>query len=116
MDDFDRGFVIGLLVGGGSFTADREQPALSIKLNARDPEPLRRLEMLLGGKVFGPYNHGGRHYYVWHLRGSQLRAAIPLFRDNLPPCWKRAQFEQWLDKHAEALGHGGSPVDTAVAE
>jgi hypothetical protein len=115
MDDFDRGFIIGLIIGGGSFTGDRKQPTLSIKLHARDPEPLHRLEQLLGGQVFGPYAHGGRHYCLWHLRGTQLQAAIPLFRAHLPSGWRRAQFEAWLEKYAAVFGsearNDGSAVD-----
>lgn len=104
MREFDKGFIIGLIVGGGSFTGDKKQPTLSIKLNAKDPEPLHRLAELLGGQVFGPYTHNGRRYFMWHLRGPDLQAAIPLFREHLPPCWRRQQFEAWLDRYATTLG------------
>jgi len=92
---------MGLVVSGGSFTADRRQPYLQVKLHARDPFPLRHLEDHLGGRVYGPYRHRTRHYYTWLLRGSALRAAIPMFRTYLPESWKREQFERWMDEHSE---------------
>ena len=87
------------LVSEGSFTADRQQPFLQLKLHARDPFPLRFISERMGGRVYGPYSHQGRHYFSWLLRGPALRAAIPLFRAYLPESWKREQFEQWLERH-----------------
>jgi hypothetical protein len=98
---------MGLVVGEGSFTADRQQPYLQVKLHARDPFPLRFLSDRLGGKVYGPYDHGGRHYFTWLLRGPDLKRAIPLFRDFLPESWKREQFEHWLDRHHEFFARDG---------
>ena len=99
--DFDIGYIMGLIAAGGSFTADRRQPSLQVKLHARDPFPLRHLADSLGGRVYGPYRHQTRHYYTWLLRGSALKAAIPLFRAYLPESWKREQFQQWLDQHSD---------------
>ena len=107
---------MGLVVGEGSFTADRQQPFLQIRMHARDPFPLRYLSDRLGGRVYGPYHHQDRHYYTWLLRGPELREAIPLFRDHLPESWKREQFERWLDRHRIFFSrerHDDSPVITA---
>jgi hypothetical protein len=98
VDAFDIGYIMGLVVGEGSFTGDRRQPVLQVKLNARDPFPLRRLSELLGGRVYGPYDRTGRNYFLFMLRGSDLRAAVPLFQRYLPESWKREQFERWLDR------------------
>ncbi len=107
---------MGLVVGEGSFTADRQQPYLQVKLHARDPFPLRFLSDRLGGRVYGPYHHQGRNYFTWLLRGPELRAALPLFREHLPESWKREQFERWLDRHRHFFSreqHHVSPVITA---
>jgi hypothetical protein len=108
--EFDIGYIMGLVVGEGSFTADRRQPYLQVKLHVRDPFPLRHLADRLGGRVYGPYRHQTRHYYIWLLRGQALRAAIPIFRTYLPESWKREQFERWLDQHSEffALDRGAA--------
>jgi hypothetical protein len=99
--EFDIGYIMGLVVGEGSFTADRRQPYLQVKLHVRDPFPLRHLADRLGGRVYGPYQHQTRHYYTWLLRGPALRAAIPIFHAYLPEGWKREQFERWLEQHAD---------------
>ena len=94
---------MGLVVGAGSFSADRQQPFLQVKFHARDPFPLRQLADCLGGRVYGPYHHQSRHYFIWLLRGPALVTAIPLFRDHLPESWKREQFERWFDRYRDFL-------------
>ena len=100
LSDFDVGFICGLVTGEGSFTGDRRQAALAIKLHQDDPEPLQFIEQRLGGKIYGPYCHQGRRYYFWRLMGKALYAALPLFFDRLPSSRKRAQFEAWIDKYS----------------
>jgi hypothetical protein len=99
--EFDIGYIMGLVVGEGSFTADRQQPYLQVKLHVRDPFPLRHLADTLGGRVYGPYRHQTRHYYTWLLRGPALKSAIPIFQHYLPESWKREQFERWLANHSD---------------
>jgi len=37
-----------------------------------------------GGKLYGPYDHGGRHYFQWMARGSYLREVlIPILDEYL---------------------------------
>jgi hypothetical protein len=117
--EFDIGYIMGLVVGEGSFTADRQQPYLQVKFHARDPFPLRQLAERLGGRVYGPYRHQSRHYFTWLLRGPELKAALPLFRDHLPESWKREQFEHWLEQHRHFFSrerYSDSPVLTADTE
>ena len=54
LSDFDVGFICGLVTGEGSFTGDRRQAALAIKLHQNDPEPLQFIEQRLGGKSTVP--------------------------------------------------------------
>ncbi len=110
---------MGLVVGEGSFTADRQQPYLQVKLHARDPFPLRYIADRIGGRVYGPYRHQSRHYFTWLLRGPELRAALPLFRDHLPESWKREQFERWHTQHWQFFSRelqARSPAPLADAE
>lgn len=101
MDPFGLGYAMGLVVAEGSFTGDRQQPSLEIRLHRRDIEPLEHVRRILGGRVFGPYVHGGRHLYAYMLRGRELRDALPILQQYLPPGWKRAQFEVWRAKHID---------------
>ena len=120
MREFEIGYIMGLIVSEGSFTADRRQPCLQVKSHARDPFPLRHLADRLGGRVYGPYRHQTRHYYTWLLRGSALKAAVPMFRAYLPESWRREQFERWLGQHsgffALDLGAAVSPETFSDAE
>lgn len=93
------GYVMGLIVGEGSFTGDRAAPALSVKLHELDPQPLRFLRRTLGGRIYGPYQHAGRHYRLFVLRGLDLRERIPLFLYHLPPSRKRLQFAEWAIRY-----------------
>lgn len=101
MDPFGLGYAMGLIVGEGSFTGDRQQPSLEIRMHRRDLESLEHVKRVLGGRVFGPYAHGGRNLYVYMLRGRELRDALPVIQQYLPASWKRAQFESWRARHAD---------------
>jgi hypothetical protein len=103
MDLFALGYAMGLIVGEGSFTGDRQQPSLEVKLHRRDREPLENLQRLFGGRIFGPYSRQGRTSYSYMLRGRELKAALPLLHQHLPSSWKRVQFETWLAKYTEVL-------------
>ena len=102
-DNFDTGFLIGLTVAEGSFTGDKQQPALQYRFPSDDLEPLRRLNRIIGGAVYGPYHHGERSYTTLVLRGPALYRAAQLFFDHLPPSKKRRQLLEWWQKHAERL-------------
>ena len=60
ISEFDAGYICGLVTGEGSFTGDRRQPVLAIKLHEDDPAPLLFVREKLGGKIYGPYCHDGR--------------------------------------------------------
>jgi hypothetical protein len=99
--EFDLGYAMGLIVAEGSFTGDRQQPSLEVKLHRRDMEPLEHLQRMLGGRIFGPYARGGRNLYAYMLRGRELREAVPILTQHLPQSWKRIQFEEWRAKYLE---------------
>jgi hypothetical protein len=112
LTDFERGFIAGLLISAGSFSGDGATPSLGVKLQADDPEPLATLSRLLGGTIYGPYQHGSRRYAYWLLRGRPLADALPLFDAILPPCRKREQYLAWKRRYgfpapASGAGHSG---------
>ena len=101
MDSFALGYAMGLVVSEGSFTGDRAQPSLEIRSHRRDIEPLEDVRRILGGRIFGPYTHGGRNLYAYMLRGAELKRALPTIQEHLPHSWKRVQFESWRTKYAD---------------
>ncbi len=73
LTEFDRGVIVGLLIGEGSFGGDGKQPQITLRMHVRhealfswlmDRFPMTRL--------YGPYHHGGRSYYQWMARGPAL--------------------------------------------
>ena len=104
LSEFDIGYAVGLIAGEGSFTGDRRQPALSVKMHERDRRPLEHLQLVFGGRIFGPYDHGERRYYIYLLRGPELRASVATLVDRMPACHKREQLLAWLSKHQETIG------------
>jgi hypothetical protein len=98
-DPFKIGYAMGLIVGEGSFSGYRRVPVLELKLHERDPLPLQLLGYLLGGRVYGPYCHQGRHYCLYMLRGVELEANIPVFDRYLPSSYRREQYEAWRAKY-----------------
>ncbi len=103
VDTFALGYTMGLIVAAGSFTGDRQQPSLEIRMHRRDVDPLESVQRLLGGRIFGPYVHGGRNLYVYMLRGRQLKEALPVIQQHLPSSWKRLQFDAWRSKYGDYL-------------
>jgi hypothetical protein len=101
VDQFALGYAMGLIVGEGSFTGDRQQPSLEVKLHRRDLEPLEHLQRTLGGRIYGPYARGGRNHYSYMLRGQDLRRAVPVIHEHLPSSWKRLQFDEWRRRYSE---------------
>lgn len=94
MTEREIGFLAGLLVGEGHFGGDGKQPQITVKMHVRHERIFRWLERTLpGGRLYGPYHHGGRHYYQWMVRGWYLRRVVaPLLQRHL----------DLLDDHAAA--------------
>ena len=79
LDQFSMGFLIGIIVGEGHFGGDGKQPHITLRMHVRHEMIFRWLSHLVpGSKTYGPYRHGGRHYYQWMVRGQALRDLAPL--------------------------------------
>jgi hypothetical protein len=91
VDEFDSGFLIGLLVGEGHFGGDGKAPHVIVRMHTRHERTFDWLQQVLpGGHLYGPYCHGGRSYYQFMVRGTYLRTAfVPFIRR-----WRRV-----LDPH-----------------
>jgi hypothetical protein len=77
LSDFDRGVLIGLLVGEGSFGGDGKQPQVTLRMHTRHEAVFRwLLDTFPGTRLYGPYHHGGRSYYQWMARGPALVGEI----------------------------------------
>ena len=77
LEPIELGFLVGLLVGEGSFGGDGKQPQITLRMHTRHRDLFERLAKLVpGSKLYGPYNHGGRNYLQWMVRGQVLREGL----------------------------------------
>ncbi len=85
LSDFDRGVIVGLLIGEGSFGGDGKQPQVTLRMHVRHEALFRWLtDRLPGSRLYGPYHHGGRSYYQWMARGPVLvQDLLPLLEGEL---------------------------------
>jgi hypothetical protein len=85
LTDFDRGVIVGLLIGEGSFGGDGKQPQVTLRMHIRHEALFTWLvERFPKTRLYGPYHHGGRSYYQWMARGRVLvRDVLPLLEQEL---------------------------------
>src|SRR6266566_4872494 len=95
LSEFERGVVVGLLVGEGSFGGDGKQPQVTLRMHTRHEALFQWLVVRFpGSRLYGPYHHGGRSYYQWMARGQAL------VRDVLPHV--EAVLNEGIDEHVAA--------------
>jgi hypothetical protein len=85
LTDFERGVVVGLLIGEGSFGGDGKQPQVTLRMHVRHEAVFKWLvERFPETRLYGPYHHGGRSYYQWMARGRTLvHDVLPLLEQEL---------------------------------
>jgi hypothetical protein len=85
LTDVERGIVVGILIGEGHFGGDGRYPHITLRMHTRH-EPLFRwlLTLFPRTRLYGPYHHGGRHYFQWMARGDALaQDVLPVVEDIL---------------------------------
>ncbi len=100
--DFDKGYLVGLLVGEGHFGGDGRQPQVTLRMHVRHEALFNWIERTFpGGKLYGPYNHDGRHYFQWMARGSYLREVLmPILDQYLTAQLDAASAERYEEMKA----------------
>jgi hypothetical protein len=103
MEDFEEGFLIGILVGEGHFGGDGLQPQVTVRMHVRHEDLFQWLVAKVpGSKLYGPYHHGGRHYFQWMARGQSLREGLlPILRRHAArmDSHVRGRFEQMIERY-----------------
>ncbi|MGB7157085.1 MAG: hypothetical protein WBD40_03400 [Tepidisphaeraceae bacterium] len=87
LDSFDRGLLVGILIGEGSFGGDGRQPQITLRMHTRHETLFRWLiASFPRTKLYGPYHHGERSYYQWMARGQALvDDVLPVLEASLRP-------------------------------
>ncbi len=121
LSEFERGLVIGLLVGEGSFGGDGKQPQVTLRMHVRHEALFQWLvQRFPSTRLYGPYHHGGRSYYQWMARGRALvNEVLPLLEEEISrelDTYAAERFETMLVRYAsyierERTRPGGAAVD-----
>jgi hypothetical protein len=101
------GYLLGLLAGEGHFGGDGRQPHVTLRMHVRHEKMFRWLvDTFPQSRLYGPYHHGGRHYFQWMARGRFLRETIvPLVaahRDLLDD-YVQERFRAMCDRYGIAV-------------
>lgn len=128
--EFDEGLLTGILIGEGHFGGDGRQAHVTLRMHERHETLFRWIERTFpGGRLYGPYDHGGRRYYQWMARGHFLREVlVPILRRRIGPeldQYADERFRSMLDRYARQLSRapgasapdppGAFPVDSPGA-
>jgi hypothetical protein len=108
LSDFDRGVIVGLLIGEGSFGGDGKQPQVTLRMHVRHEAIFNWLvERVPGSRLYGPYHHGGRSYFQWMARGRALvTGLLPLLESELGPDLDghaASRFDQMRERYASYI-------------
>ena len=106
--EYEIGVLTGLLVGEGHFGGDGRQPQVTLRMHVRHEHLFRWIERTFpGGRLYGPYDHGGRRYYQWMARGPYLRDELfPLLQSRVIPdldSYASERLEGMRRRYARAL-------------
>ncbi len=95
---FAKGFLVGVLVGEGHFGGDGRQPQVTLRMHTDHEALFRWIESTFpGGKLYGPYHHGGRSYFQWMARGRFLRdELLPILEEHLAPELDRKSYDRFV--------------------
>lgn len=103
LSEFEIGFFVGILVGEGHFGGDGRQAQITLRMHTDHERLFQWLEARFpNGRLYGPYHHGGRHYYQWMARGAFLREELlPLLDAHLRPELDGKAFDRYRAMKAE---------------
>jgi len=85
LSEFEIGVLVGVLIGEGHFGGDGRQPQITLRMHTRSEALFHWLQdRVPGARLYGPYHHGGRHYYQWMVRGKPLRDfLLPILNERI---------------------------------
>ena len=103
LSDFEIGILVGVLIGEGHFGGDGRQPQVTLRMHTRSEALFHWLQKRVpGARLYGPYNHGGRHYYQWMVRGKALRDfLLPILNERITEDLDAHAFKRFQNMKAD---------------
>lgn len=116
LSEFERGLILGVLIGEGHFGGDGKQPQITLKMHVRHERLLRWLnDRIRWSRLYGPYHHDNRHFLQLMIRGPALRQALAPMLYGLPWAeiddYSHARFLDMLKRYGlleDVVSPGGS--------
>jgi hypothetical protein len=98
-NSFEIGFLLGVLVGEGHFGGDGRQPHVTLRMHTDHEALFRWIDSTFpGGRLYGPYDHGGRRYFQWMARGPYLREnLLPILDRHLSPQLDAKSYRRFVE-------------------
>ncbi|MBS1713615.1 MAG: hypothetical protein JST30_04690 [Armatimonadetes bacterium] len=99
LSDFDAGLFVGVMIGEGHFGGDGRKPHVTLRMHV-DHEHLFRwlVDRFPGSRLYGPYHHGGRHYYQWMARDRCLKdQVVPVLNKRLTAALDAKAYERFAE-------------------
>jgi hypothetical protein len=117
LSDLDRGILVGVLIGEGSFGGDGRQPQITLRMHTRHAALFAWLSARFPStKVYGPYHHGGRSYYQWMARGQALvEDVLPEIEHEISPAIDEhaaTRLATMLDRYADYIARVRARADS----
>ena len=105
---YEEGLVVAILVGEGSFTGDGKNPHVALRMHVRHKAMFEWLVVRFPrSRLYGPYNHGGRRYYQWMIRGAALvEDLLPILEARMDPNFDQYSFDRlqlMLTRYADVV-------------
>ena len=115
LTELDRGILVGVLIGEGSFGGDGRQPQVTLRMHTRHEALFRWLAARFPRtKVYGPYHHGGRSYFQWMARGRALvEDVLPVIEGAITPeldAHAAARLATMRERYAEYIARARRPL------
>jgi hypothetical protein len=98
----DLGFLLGILVGEGTFGGDGRQAQITVRMHTRHERLFHHLVRIVpGSRLYGPYRHGERTYFQWMARGLVLQELVPVLAQHLDEldAYAADRFRQMCDRY-----------------
>lgn len=117
LTEFEKGLILGLLIGDGHFGGDGKQPQITLKMHVRHERLLMWInDRIRWSRLYGPYHHDGRHYLQLMIRGPALRSELAPMLAELPWAeiddYSHGRFMAMLERYgllADAVSPGSLP-------
>jgi len=107
----EEGVIVGVLIGEGHFGGDGRKPQVTLRMHVRHEALLRWLQARVPrSRLYGPYDHGHRHYFQWMVRGPALiEDLLPVLERHIRPeldGYAHARLGAMLERYADVIQRG----------